>query len=68
MDHVKKQLEEAIEKSSMGEKKWISITYSNWERFAKTSKPKWDQVNTRPATSELLTKHKDDAPAVLMLS
>ena len=64
---VKKQLDEAIARSEMGEKKWASITYSNWERFAKTSKPHWDQQNTRPATTEIVSKFKDDAPAMLML-
>ena len=33
MQHVKKQLQVAIEKSQMGEKKWASITHENWQRF-----------------------------------
>lgn len=67
IDHVKKQLMEAIERSEAGEKKWASITYSNWERFAKASKPKWDQPNNRPATTKIVSKFSDDAPAAMVL-
>ena len=33
LNAVKTQLNEAIAKSEMGERKWTSITYQNWQRF-----------------------------------
>lgn len=60
IEHVKKQLLIAIEKSEMGEKKWSSITYENWERFGKQKTPAW-QVNNRPSTQAVTTIFEEDA-------
>jgi len=64
MQHVKKQLQIAIEKSQMGEKKWSSITYENWERFGKQKTPAW-QINNRPSTQTVTTIFEEDAASDL---
>ena len=64
MQHVKKQLQIAIEKSQMGEKKWSSITYENWERFGKQKTPAW-QINNRPSTQAVTTIFEEDAASDL---
>ena len=64
MQHVKKQLLIAIEKSEMGEKKWSSITYENWERFGKQKTPAW-QINNRPSTQAVTTIFEEDAASDL---
>lgn len=64
MQHVKKQLQTAIEKSQMGEKKWSSITYENWERFGKQKTPAW-QTNNRPSTQAATTIFEEDAASDL---
>lgn len=64
MQHVKKQLQTAIEKSQMGEKKWSSITYENWERFGKQKTPAW-QINNRPSTQTVTTIFEEDAASDL---
>jgi hypothetical protein len=64
MQHVKKQLQVAIEKSQMGEKKWNSITYENWERFGKQKTPAW-QINNRPSTQAVTTIFDEDAASDL---
>lgn len=64
MQHVKKQLQVAIEKSQMGEKKWSSITYENWERFGKQKTPAW-QINNRPSTQTVTTIFEEDAASDL---
>lgn len=62
--HVKKQLEFAIERSEIGEKKWSSITYSNWERFGKQNKS-FAQVNNRPSTHAATPIFDEDAASGL---
>lgn len=70
---VKKQLDEAIARSEMGEKKWVSITYANWEKFGKDKSVKtgngngWAPINNRPSTERLVSKFEDDQPAALVL-
>lgn len=64
MLQVKKQLEFAIERSEIGEKKWSSITYSNWERFGKQNKPA-TQVNNRPSTHAATPIFDEDAASDL---
>lgn len=64
MLQVKKQLEFAIERSEIGEKKWSSITYSNWERFGKQNKPV-AQVNNRPSTHAATPIFDEDAASGL---
>lgn len=64
MQHVKKQLQTAIEKSQMGEKKWSCITYENWERFGKQKTPAW-QINNRPSTQTVTTIFEEDAASDL---
>jgi hypothetical protein len=49
IQQVKGQLQSAIQKSEMGEKKWNSITYENWQRFGKQKNAAW-QNNNRPST------------------
>jgi hypothetical protein len=71
IDEVKAQLREAIERSTAGEKKWISITYSNWKKFGKKNKPPtWGQQfqgGGRPSAVALVSKFDDDQAAVLNL-
>lgn len=64
IQHVKKQLQTAIEKSQMGEKKWSCITYENWERFGKQKTPAW-QINNRPSTQAFTTIFEEDAASDL---
>jgi hypothetical protein len=64
---VKAQLKEAIQRSVDGEKKWHSITYSNWERFGKKQRPAWDVANTRASTATLMQVFEEDEAAVLSL-
>jgi hypothetical protein len=70
IEQVKNQLQEAIDRSLAGEKKWHSITYSNWEKFGK--KPKaggWGQLqgSGRPSAATLVSKFEGDEAAVLDL-
>lgn len=64
MSHVKKQLDTAIQKSQMGEKKWNSITYDNWEKFGKAKTPAW-QINNRPSTETVAAIFEEDAASSL---
>lgn len=64
IEHVRKQLQSAISKSQMGEKKWSSITYENWERFGKQKTPAW-QINNRPSTQTVTTIFEEDAASDL---
>lgn len=64
MQHVKKQLQIAIERSEIGEKKWNSITYENWERFGKQKVAAW-QINNRPSTQVASTIFEEDAASSL---
>jgi hypothetical protein len=59
IDAVKKQLEIAIERSRAGERKWDSITYSNWDRFGRQKQQSWEQ-NSRPSTQQIVTKFEED--------
>lgn len=71
IDAVKGQLQEAIDRSRAGEKKWHSVTYLNWERFGKKAKPlAWGQQlqgSARPSTVALVSKFEGDEAAELDL-
>jgi hypothetical protein len=59
IDAVKQQLELAIERSKSGEKKWDSITYSNWDKFGRKKQQHWEQ-NSRPSTERIVNMFEED--------
>lgn len=57
---VKAQIELAIAKSEMGEKRWTSITYQNWERFGANNQRNNNLRNTPRQLPQISATFADD--------